>query len=373
MNQNRKKGDHLLNAPIFTIPPYKVKRVLLAAAETIDWGLEMLSIPSLWRLSKGKDIKVAVLDSGIVNHPELSEAILDTEDFTNSSNGSYDSNGHGTHVAGIIAARKNNGGVVGVAPESQLLIGKVLGDGGNGSPKQLADGIKWAIEKEADIINISLTSSLEVGEVSEAIEEAVNNKIFVICAAGNSGPFLDSVEYPAKYPNTVAVGAIDREKKVAQFSARGPQVDIVAPGDNIRSTYPPGTFAVISGTSMAAPFASGIAALMLAKHRDYGGETPVENQEQLIEHFRKTAIDLGELGPDSLYGFGLINPEGLLYSQAARLLELIMKEDLTESGIKKLMEFANCKLTPTYNKEIYFEGSLKDGVGAIMGGIRIDL
>ncbi len=374
MAKKNKKENKTVSDPIFMLPPYKVESVILAAAETIDWGLELFSIPALWKQTQGKGIKVAVLDTGIdFQHPDLAEAILDSKDFTKSRSGASDVQGHGTHVAGIIAARKDSRGVVGVSPMAQLLIGKVLGDNGSGSAESVTNGIRWAIEKKANIISMSLGTSVPDEGIHNAIKDAVKENIFVICAAGNSGPQLDTVDYPGAFPETIAVGAIDREKTVPRFSSRGQQVDIVAPGDNILSTYPPRNFATLSGTSMATPFVSGIVALMLSKHREYGGSTPVNTQEQLVEHLRKTAIDMGPLGFDPHYGFGLINPEELLRSQALKLLNLVAEEDLTETGLKKVQAFLGGAIKAAANGESYLEGSIRDIVGETRGGIKIRL
>lgn len=292
---------------------HDVERVLLGASEVTDWGLKMFSIPTWWKETQGEGIKVAVLDTGIAyNHPDLSHAVAAWEDFTGSKCGPADMDGHGTHVAGIIAARKNNHGVVGIAPKAKLIIGKVLDDKGIGSLKVLAKGIHWAIEQKADIISLSLQNSREDDDVHQAIKEAVKKGIFVICAAGNKGPHIGTVKFPAKYPETIAVGAVDRRIKVPGYSSRGDQVDIVAPGDEILSTYPPKIYAVLSGTSMAASFVSGVTALLLAKHRKHPGDTPVETQDHLLEHLKRTAIDIGATGLDPHSGFGLINPEALL-------------------------------------------------------------
>ncbi|NCZ53939.1 MAG: subtilisin Carlsberg, partial [Verrucomicrobia bacterium] len=125
-------------------------------------------------------------------------------------------------------------------------------------------------------------------------------------------PDLDTVGYPAGFPEMVAVGSIDRQKKLSSFSSRGRQVDIVAPGDQITSCYPPRSYAVLSGTSMATPFVSGVVALMLAKHRKLGGKTPIETQQDLIEHLCRSSDDAGKAGFDPLYGCGIINPAKLI-------------------------------------------------------------
>jgi subtilisin family serine protease len=110
----------------------------------------------------------------------------------------------------------------------------------------------------------------------------------------------------------VAVGSIDRRKRLSQFSSRGRQVDVVAPGDEITSCYPPRGYAALSGTSMATPFVSGVVALALSKHKQMGGKTPLRTQQDLIEHLRRTSMDAGPAGFDPLYGYGILNPEKLI-------------------------------------------------------------
>jgi len=299
--------------PIFSIPGFKVEKVFTSNSQTIDWGIELVGVPNFWKYTKGQGIKVAVLDTGVAyKHPDLEGAILDMKDFTNSPSGVGDVSGHGTHCAGIIAARDNSTGVVGVAPESQLLIGKVLGDNGSGSEEMVASGIEWAIESEANIISMSLGSAYPSERIYEAIKTAIDKNIFIICAAGNSGPRLDSVDYPGAFEETIAVGSIDRRKQISNFSSRGNQVDIVAPGDEILSTYPPRGLATLSGTSMATPFVAGISALILSKHNNYSGQTPINNQKDLEDHLRRTALDLGPSGFDIDYGYGLIRPDELI-------------------------------------------------------------
>lgn len=302
-----------MSGPIYRLPPYKVEKLLLATAETIDWGVKLLGVPSLWRETKGEGIKVGVLDTGIaLEHPDLKSAILEARDFTCSPSQAYDAQGHGTHVSGIIAARRNANGIVGVAPESKIIMAKVLNDEGSGTSSDIVAGIRWAVETGADILSMSLGSPEPDEEIHQALLLAISKGVFVITAAGNEGPELDTVGYPAGFPEMVAVGSIDRTKKLSSFSSRGRQVDIVAPGDQITSCYPPRSYAVLSGTSMATPFVSGVVALMLAKHRKLGGKTPIETQQDLIEHLCRSADDAGKAGFDPLYGCGIINPAKLM-------------------------------------------------------------
>lgn len=298
--------------PIFRLPPLRVEATYAALAETVDWGLAAYRVPEQWKATRGEGIRVAVLDTGIdAQHPDLGGAIDAMRDFTDSPRGAEDAHGHGTHVAGTIAARRNERGVVGVAPECRLLTAKVLGDDGSGTSAEVAAGIAWAVESGADVLSLSLGSPDPSDAIRAAIERAVAAGRFVICAAGNEGRD-DAVNYPARWETTIAVGAVDRFGQVARFSSRGPEVDICAPGADVLSTFPGGRYARLSGTSMATPFVTGVVALMLAKHRTQDGATPVRNNGELREHLRRTATDAGPVGHDPAFGFGLINPEALL-------------------------------------------------------------
>lgn len=334
--------------PNFHLPPYRVESVSLALSETIDWGLELLRVPPLWKQSRGQGVKVAVLDTGWdVEHPDLVGAVAAAEDFTGSRRGARDGNGHGTHVAGVIAARRNHTGVVGVAPECRLLVAKVLADDGGGSEGWIVRGIDWALEQGADVLSMSFGSRQPNRAIYEAIERAVAAGKFVLCAAGNDGEAgtatlggrqsrgwirprrlpvyiaaarsraATRVNYPARWPQTVAVGAVDREGRAARFSSRGAEVDIAAPGEDVLSTWLGAGYARLSGTSMATPFVGGVVALMLAKHRARGGKTPIANQRDLLEHLRRTAADAGSPGRDVSYGYGLIDPESMLRAEDA--------------------------------------------------------
>jgi len=294
------------------LPPVKVEAAFTSLAETIDWGLTAFRIPQQWRDTQGEEIVVAVLDTGVdETHPDLADAILDARDFSRSHSGPQDKQGHGTHVAGTVAARRDDRGVVGVAPRCRLLIAKVLGDDGSGTSDRVAAGVDWACDAGADVLSLSLGSPVPDEPLERAIQRAVEKGKFVVCAAGNAGR-PNSVDYPAKWPTTVAVGAVDRNGQASRFSSRGPEVDICAPGQDVLSTYPGGGYAKLSGTSMAAPFVTGVVALLLSKHRSRGGRTPVRTQHQLVEHLRRTATDAGPAGKDPSYGYGLINPDSLL-------------------------------------------------------------
>jgi subtilisin family serine protease len=298
------------------LPPFRIEARRTSLEETIDWGLAAYNVPNHWRNTSGQGVRVAVLDTGIdAQHADLSAAIDRVGNFAPSGRATRDANGHGTHVAGIIAARRNGVGLVGVAPECRLLVARVLDDRGRGSDGSVAAGIEWAVQAGADVLSLSLGMPGYSARIAAAIGRAVQAGRYVVCAAGNSGR-LDSVDFPARLAETLAVGAVDRRGRVARFSSRGPQVDLCAPGEDILSTWTGGGYARLSGTSMAAPFVTGIVALVLAQHRRQPGRTPVTNTRQLLEHLRRTALDAGPAGHDPHYGYGLINPDALLAAAA---------------------------------------------------------
>jgi subtilisin family serine protease len=303
--------------PIFRNPPIdKVEPVAASSlAETHDWSLPFLGIPPLWKLSEGEGVRVAVLDTGCdLDHPDLQGAVADAKDFSGSLWGVRDRQGHGTHCAGVIGARANDIGIRGIAPKCELLIGKVLGDDGSGTEDAIRAGLEWAFERGAHIVSMSLGGPRMSERLHDAIKAIVKSAHrFVICAAGNDGR-ANSVNYPAVWDETIAVAAVDENGRLTKFSSQGPQVDIAAPGANILSTVPitAGGYARMSGTSMATPIVAAIAALCLAKHLKQGGHTGLESWRDLQAHLRKTARDAGPVGPDTGYGYGIIDPAKLL-------------------------------------------------------------
>lgn len=300
------------------LPPIRVEATFLSLAETVDWSLSAYRIPEHWKRSRGDGVRVAVLDTGIDEaHPDLIDALDDARDFTRSRSGPIDRHGHGTHTAGTIAARQNGVGVIGLAPQCRLLVGKVLGDDGGGSTASVAAGIDWACDSGADIISLSLGSPEPERELLSAVERAAAKGKFIIAAAGNDGRD-ESVNYPARWRDTIAVAAVDSDGRLSRFSSRGPEVDIAAPGENILSTWLRSGYARLSGTSMATPFVAGVVALAIAAHRQADRiATPLCTVHQLREHLARTATDAGPSGKDPGYGWGLINPDGLLPSDTS--------------------------------------------------------
>ena len=273
-----------------------------AIGQVDDWGIE----PTKARVANqlgytGKGVKVAVLDTGISPHPDL--YISGGVSFMSNSSSYTDDNGHGTHVAGIIGAKNNDIGFVGVAPDAEIYAVKVMGANGMGTSDALISGIDWAIANNMDIINMSLGfSSIQGTAVHDAVKRATQSGILVLAAAGNNGNAAgngDTVKFPARYSETIAVAATDRNSAKAVFSDAGPEVDIAAPGVSISSTSNKNGYVAMSGTSMATPYAAGIVAL-------YKEAYPSYNTTQIRSLVEQNAKDLGPVGKDNLFGYGLI-------------------------------------------------------------------
>lgn len=238
-------------------------------------------------------MRVAVLDTGISNHPDLN--IQGGTSFVPGEPGIADGNGHGTHVAGTIAALDNNVGVLGVAPDVDLFAVKVLGRSGSGSISGIAQGLQWSSNNNMDVANMSLGSPSPSPTLERAVNQATNSGVLVVAASGNSG--ASSIGYPARYQNAMAVGATDQNNNRASFSQFGTGLDIMAPGVGVQSTYPGNGYRSLSGTSMAAPHVAGVAALVMSNN-------PSWSPAQVRSHLNQTATPIGA---SNQYGNGLVN------------------------------------------------------------------
>ncbi|MEL6538533.1 MAG: S8 family peptidase [Bacteroidota bacterium] len=305
----------------------------------LPWSIRALNIPSAWSDTigryDGKAVKVAILDTGIdTKHPDLLHAFPQGndwyKDFTDSGT-IADQHGHGTQIAGILAALPNKEGVAGVAPGIHLYVAKVV-TGNNshsiqiGTDEQLAEAVRWAVDQEVDIINLSVWSSAPLPKTETEIRRAYRKNIFVVACAGNHYQVKDSIEYPARYNEVISVGSVGKDMEVSEFSSRGAQVDIVAPGEEILTTDMAGAYDTVSGTSFAAPFVAGVMALIIAKHKskDSASNTPIFTNTpkatfmNMKDHLVRYATDIEEVGKDDLSGHGLINVQASLEADGAR-------------------------------------------------------
>ena len=268
-----------------------------------QWGIFAIGADRVWATTTGIGVIVAVVDSGSGPHPDLGENLLPGRSFfglVESQDGSdIDASGHGTHVAGIIASAANNGiGGSGVAPNAQLLPIKVLDQAGQGDARDVAAGVRYAADNGAKVINLSLGGATESSSLTQAITYANDKGALVVAAAGNGGA-NDKPKWPASLDLTLAVTAVDQSNGATSFDQRGEYIDIAAPGTGIVSTVK-GDYGASSGTSMAAGFVAGAAALLFAAE-------PRATNNQVRDILLRTATDIGEPGRDLTFGVGLIN------------------------------------------------------------------
>lgn len=228
----------------------------------VPWGVARLDLGRLPYTGRG--VRVAVLDTGIdTRHPDLRTVAREGHSSMEGGKGTADDNGHGTHVAGTIVAQRTGRGVVGVSPGATVYAVKTLDRNGSGKLSNLIDGIGWCVQNRIRVMNLSLSSSTENQTFRDAVAAARRAGITLVCAAGNNGPGPNTVGYPAKFPESISVGAINKDSEIASFSARGQELTLAAPGVDIKSTWLRRSYKTISGTSMAAPHVTGVVALML--------------------------------------------------------------------------------------------------------------
>lgn len=241
--------------------PYKVTEVG-RDVNVSSYGVKMIRADKIWnKSSSGEGVTVAIIDTGCdINHSALKDCIVHTRNFTKDDDSNKllvnDYIGHGTHVAGIVHS---------VAPSCNLMVLKALNKYGEGEYKWIINAINYAISQKVDIISMSLGGYLDDENLHKAVKKAVNSNILVVCAAGNDGdnnPSTIEYSYPASYSEVISVGAVDEKAKVAYFSNNNNLIDVMAPGVGILSTFKNNSYAILDGTSMAAPHVSGALALI---------------------------------------------------------------------------------------------------------------
>jgi subtilisin family serine protease len=274
-----------------------------------QWGLDMIEADAAHGVATGAGAVVAVVDSGVLDtHPDLGGRLLAGHDFVDDDGTPQDGNGHGTHVAGIIAANAGNGvGVSSVAPGARVMPVRVLGDDGAGSSEDVVGGIDWATAN-ADVINLSLGDDVPLFGSSEefaaAIHRALDAGVIVVAASGNDA--LPACEQPSAEGRLLCVGAVDKRAMRSFFSSFGRGLGLVAPGgsavpvegENILSTWKDGGYDEVSGTSQAAPHVAGVAALLVSQGL---------RGQAAVNRILTTAKDAGPPGPDPQYGAGIVD------------------------------------------------------------------
>lgn len=278
------------------------------------WSIKVFNVEKSWKSSQGEGVTIAVIDTGCdINHDDIKENLIGGYNFLEPKKDPIDDNGHGTHVAGTISASNNEIGMVGVAPKAKIMPIKALDGNGRGDNKSVTDAILWAVDNGADIITMSLGSEYPFPQMEQAIKYARSKNVVIFCAAGNSG-IESGIQYPAKYTDTVSVGAVNEKLEICEFSCSGLELDFLAPGSNIVSAVPGNNYATMSGTSMATPFAVGCAALLLSyvrKNPNSAFDNMLRTREDYIAVFGRKSLKLKQSkysGNRKYEGFGIIIP-----------------------------------------------------------------
>lgn len=280
--------------------------------EPYQWNLTQIFAEIGWNITGGaEDVPIAILDTGVdPNHEDLQERISFGYNAFKDDDEFYDEHGHGTHVAGITAATTNNlTGIAGVSWVNPILPVKVLNEEAEGTAFEVANGIRWATDHGAKVINMSLGDTHNSRIMYDAIRYAYKNDVVLIAAAGNDN--VDTPMYPAAYDEVIAVSAVDSRRHKAIFSNYGNHIDVTAPGEHIPSTFLDNNYVMMSGTSMAAPHVAGLAGLIRS-------QSPQLSNDEVADIIRKTANDIGPRGHDPYYGFGEINVVKALQSLRAK-------------------------------------------------------
>jgi subtilisin family serine protease len=278
-------------------------------SEELPWGIPQVTAPAAWALggsaAYGAGVKVAYLDSGAdLGHPDLVFAggYNPVTNSTASSAWADDiapCNGHGTHIAGTIAGRHNDFGVVGVAPEVSLYPIKVF-ENLSGSclayTSSQISGLNWAVNQGIRVVSVSIGGTSGSSSYQSAISSAASKGTYLVAAAGNNGS--STMTYPGNYQDVISVASLDAGNNHSSWSNYGPNLYISAPGESILSTMPGGSYGYKSGTSMATPHVAGVVALLLARY-------PGISRSELLTRLQQGALDLGAAGRDDVYGWGL--------------------------------------------------------------------
>ncbi len=310
-----------------------------------QWGPQRIYCMDAWDYQQGSSsVTIAIVDTGIdYNHDDISpNYITGGYDWINMDNDPIDDNDHGTHCAGIAAAKINNNiGIAGVAGNCKLMAEKVLGSGGSGTSTTCANGITHAADNGADIISMSLSSDNPAQTMEDACNYAYNTKgVLIVAAAGNDGDY--GMNYPAGYNTVIAVGATDSSDNRCDFSNYGEGLEIVAPGKHIISSIIGDDYEYFTGTSMATPHVAGVAALAKSTHP---GWTNIEIRDEI----KNTAEDLGPAGWDDDFGYGLVN---------ARLSGEIPEGAFVDITIHKVNALDDVDFWPNSEAEWYYKVSV---------------
>ena len=343
------------NVELFSAPNdiyYKNQKYLNLINSTKAWDIE----------TYGNDVRIAVIDSGCYRHKDILNNLCEGYDYIGHSSNTYDAIGHGTHISGIIAAEMNDIGVVGISSKAKIIPLKCFDTGTTTKVSTIIDAIYGAVDVyDCDIINMSWGIANNSKALSDAIDYAAQKDIIMIAAVGNGGG--TDLVYPATYDSVIGVGSIDNNMNHSQSSRHNESVFVVAPGENIFGIDTDDSYSYNSGTSFSAPMVTATSAIALSIKKDLKADA-------LKNLFKNSAVDLGDIGYDEYYGYGIINIGNLVDNMLQDEKVYLAPIELTNEGIKTAIYnvqnhlcegifitaiYANDELTKYYMTEMSLE------------------
>jgi subtilisin len=230
----------------------------------IPWGVKHIQAPQAWSRTTGHRVKVGVIDTGVdFGHPDLRHSLERGINLLNRMSLPQDDNGHGTHISGTIAAANELQGMIGVAPRATIYPVKAFDYNGTAYVSDIILGIEWCVRNQMNVVNMSFGMKTRSKSLLNAVNNAYRSGVLIIASSGNDGRIGD-IDYPARYNQTIAVGATNQQSRIATFTNRSGLIDIYAPGDRVVSAWLRGKHREMSGTSMATSHVTGAVALLLA-------------------------------------------------------------------------------------------------------------
>jgi subtilisin len=290
----------------FHIPPDLIRGPesdVLPMAGEANWGVEVFGVNDMRKLTNGEGVIAGIIDTGVDRtHPDLKNCIA-SRDFTGSSSGPADRNGHGSHCTGTVGGTNPN---IGMAPGCKTVHGKALSDGGSGAGTWIAAACQWCVDQGAEVLSLSLGSSGQDSTITNKFSELAEQGIWIVAAAGNSGGGTSDVDWPGRSPHCISVAALNKDLTPASFSSAGAKIDTAFSGVNIWSVRPGGGYQQMSGTSMATPGVAGVLTLLRSALKKAG--RPIPKIDGLRKLLIDAATDAHTPGRDRRTGPGFVTP-----------------------------------------------------------------
>lgn len=314
----------------YFLPPYTISNIgdIETLSESINWAISDLDIPEIWKNTKGDNVIIVQLDTGVPVHEDINNNILIDKcvSFVSGEDVWDKSQGHATSVAGLMSSVQNAYGTIGIAHKAKLICLKVIGKSGFCTQDSIKRALEYCLEIKPDIINMSIGGPTPMPDVHEVIKKLDKANVIMVCSAGNNGSKNDkSILFPAVFDEVLAVGSYSPTTITSKslFSCIGPEIDLSAPGEDLLTTALNNQYCLFTGTSASAPVISGIIALYISYLKKNGIPYTAQSVKEAI---LKNCKDVGKDGFDEEFGWGIISPKKLFQTLQSVEKPVIKKE-----------------------------------------------